>query len=73
MVLDDPETREFILYLQQVQPNLKLPEALVDATLNIGTLRHKSELDIPSPFSTVRDSPSKIPHASPISPNKKST
>ena len=68
MMLDDPETREFILYLQQVQPNLKLPEFLIDGTLDF-SLRN-NEVDVPSPFSTVRDSPTKIPPASPTSPIK---
>ena len=26
IAIDDPETREFIMYLQQVQPNIKIPD-----------------------------------------------
>ena len=26
IAINDPETREFIMYLQQVQPNIKIPD-----------------------------------------------
>ena len=65
MALDDSETREFILYLQQVQPHLKLPEALLDGyhalTATLGT---KEGEEIPSPHSTIGPE-------SPLSPFKK--
>ena len=54
IVLDDPETRGFILYLQQQRPGLKLPAPLLSATLHA-----HEHIDVPTPQTTLRDSPSK--------------
>ena len=68
IALEDPETRDFIMYLQQVQPNIKFPKELEVNPYDTKDSKQNHDLEPHSPQSTVRATPGKTSKISPTLP-----